>query len=42
MRIVARRLTQEEDGIPGNMAHPDGPGRLRHACKLAPTLGCAS
>ena len=27
MNIVARRLTQEEDGIPGYMAHPDGPGR---------------
>ena len=26
MTIVARRLTQEADGIPGYMAHPDGPG----------------
>jgi len=24
---VARMLTQEEDGIPGYMAHPEGPGR---------------
>ncbi len=27
MRIVARRLTQEQDGIPGYLAYPDGPGR---------------
>jgi carboxymethylenebutenolidase len=27
MAIVARMLTQEEDGIPGYMAHPEGPGR---------------
>jgi len=26
MTITARRLTQEADGIPGYMAHPDGPG----------------
>ena len=26
MTIVARRLTQEDDGIPGYMAHPDAPG----------------
>ena len=26
MRIVARRLTQEADGIPGYAAHPEGPG----------------
>ena len=25
MTIVARMLTQEQDGIPGFMAHPDGP-----------------
>ena len=24
---IARMLTQEEDGIPGYMAHPEGPGR---------------
>ncbi len=27
MTIVARMLTQEEDGIPGYMAHPEGDGR---------------
>jgi carboxymethylenebutenolidase len=27
MSIVARRLTQEADGIPGYMAHPDAPGQ---------------
>jgi len=27
MTIVARMLTQEEDGIGGYMAHPEGPGR---------------
>jgi len=26
MRIVARMVTQEHDGIPGYMAHPDAPG----------------
>src|SRR5207302_584856 len=26
MGIVARMLTQEQDGIPGYAAHPDGPG----------------
>src|SRR2546427_7518221 len=26
MRVVARRLTLEEDGIPGYVAHPDGSG----------------
>jgi carboxymethylenebutenolidase len=26
MRVVARSLTQEQDGIPGYAAHPDGPG----------------
>ena len=26
MTIVARMLTQEKDGIPGYMAHPEGPG----------------
>jgi carboxymethylenebutenolidase len=26
MRIVARLVTQEADGIPGYMAHPEGPG----------------
>jgi carboxymethylenebutenolidase len=26
MAIVARMVTQEQDGIPGYMAHPDGPG----------------
>ena len=26
MNVVARMLTQEQDGIPGYMAHPDGPG----------------
>jgi dienelactone hydrolase len=26
MRVVARRLTQEADGIPGYMAHPESPG----------------
>ena len=26
MTIVARRLTQEQDGIPGYVAHPDAPG----------------
>ena len=26
MPIVARRLTQEQDGVPGYMAHPEGPG----------------
>jgi dienelactone hydrolase len=26
MTIVARMLTQEQDGIPGYMAHPEGPG----------------
>ena len=24
MRVVARRLTLEEDGIPGYVAHPEG------------------
>jgi carboxymethylenebutenolidase len=27
MRIVARLVTQEHDGIPGYMAHPDGQGQ---------------
>src|SRR5207247_1005599 len=27
MRVVARRLTLEEDGIPGYVAHPEGGGR---------------
>jgi carboxymethylenebutenolidase len=27
MAIVARMVTQEQDGIPGYMAHPDGPGQ---------------
>ena len=27
MPIVARMLTLEQDGIPGYMAHPEGPGR---------------
>src|SRR4030095_13091410 len=27
MRVVARVVTQEQDGIPGYMAHPDAPGR---------------
>ncbi len=27
MRVVARRLTQEEDGIPGYMARPEGNGQ---------------
>ena len=27
MNVVARMLTQEQDGIPGYMAHPEGPGR---------------
>jgi dienelactone hydrolase len=27
MTIVARRLTQEADGIPGYIAHPDGTGQ---------------
>lgn len=27
MAIVARALTQEQDGIPGYLAHPDEPGR---------------
>ena len=27
MGIVARRVTLEEDGIPGYMAHPEGPGQ---------------
>ncbi|MGH7340337.1 MAG: dienelactone hydrolase family protein [Candidatus Rokuibacteriota bacterium] len=27
MTVVARRLTLEQDGIPGYMAHPEGPGR---------------
>jgi carboxymethylenebutenolidase len=27
MSIVARRLTQEQDGIPGYMAHPEGTGQ---------------
>jgi dienelactone hydrolase len=27
MTIVARSLTQEQDGIPGYMTHPDGPGQ---------------
>ena len=26
MTITARRLTQEADGVPGYMAHPDEPG----------------
>ena len=26
MSVVARRVTQEEDGIPGYMAHPEGTG----------------
>ena len=26
MKIVARKLTQEDDGIPGYVAHPDAPG----------------
>jgi len=26
MPIVARMLTLEQDGIPGYMAHPQGPG----------------
>jgi len=26
MSIVARRLTQEQDGIPGYLARPQGPG----------------
>jgi carboxymethylenebutenolidase len=26
MRVVARKLTQEEDGIPGYVAHPEGAG----------------
>lgn len=29
MTIVARMLTQEQDGIGGYMAHPDGPGQRR-------------
>lgn len=27
MTVVARMLTQEQDGIPGYMAHPEGSGR---------------
>ena len=27
MNVVARMLTQEQDGIPGYMAHPDAPGQ---------------
>ena len=27
MTVVARLVTQEQDGIPGYMAHPEGPGR---------------
>jgi hypothetical protein len=27
MTIVARMLTQEQDGIPGYMAHPEGADR---------------
>ena len=27
MTIVARRVSQEQDGIPGYMAHPVGPGQ---------------
>ena len=27
MNIVARMVTQEKDGIPGYMAHPEGPGQ---------------
>ena len=27
MSVVARMVTQEQDGIPGYMAHPEGPGQ---------------
>jgi len=27
MTIAARMLTQEQDGIPGYIAHPEGPGQ---------------
>ena len=26
MNVVARMLTPEQDGIPGYLAHPEGPG----------------
>ena len=29
MNVVARMLTQEDDGIPGYMAHPDAPASGR-------------
>jgi dienelactone hydrolase len=27
MNVVARMVTQEQDGIPGYIAHPEGPGQ---------------
>jgi hypothetical protein len=43
MKIVARMVTQEQDGIPGYMAHPEGPGsedrqHERHPAAVAPPL----
>jgi len=27
MNVIARMVTQEQDGIPGYIAHPEGPGQ---------------
>jgi dienelactone hydrolase len=37
--IVARMLTQEQDGIPAYMAHPEGPGPRSGVLMVHPAHG---